>query len=101
VELIEAMYVADIGLTGAFAMFWFQGLFVGKTWQPPRMVRGPEGAVGFVEMVRADGFGAAFAVARAVGVAWVDADAGALGVPDGVGDMPRRPPPDGVGIACA
>ena len=31
VELIDAMYVADIGLTGALAMFSFQGLLVGKT----------------------------------------------------------------------
>ena len=65
------------------------------------MVRGPEGAGGLAEMVRAVGFGVAFAVARAVAVACVEGNAVAVGVPDGVGDTPRRPPPDGVGIACA
>jgi hypothetical protein len=62
------------------------------------MVRGPEPVGGFVEMVRAVGFGVAFAVARAV--ACVDADADAVGVAKGVGDVPRGPLPDGVGIAC-
>src|SRR5450631_3984061 len=75
-------------------MFWFQGLFVGKTWQPPTIVRGPDGAGGFAEVVRAVGRGVALAVARAVAVAC------AVGVPDGLGDAVIRPPPDGVGIAC-
>lgn len=62
------------------------------------MLRGPEAVGGFVEMVRAVGFGVAFAVARAV--ACVDADADAVGVAEEVGDAPRGPLPDGVGIAC-
>jgi hypothetical protein len=62
------------------------------------MVRGPEAVDGFVEVVRAVGFGVGLAVARAV--ACVDADADAVGVTDGVGDVPRGPLPDGVGIGC-
>ncbi len=81
-------------------MFWFQGLFVGKTWQPPRMVRGPDAAGGFVEVVRAVGFGVGLAVARAVALAGADGNADAVGVPDGLGDALRGPPPEGVGIAC-
>ena len=73
-------------------MFWFQGLFVGKTWQPPRMVRGPDAAGGFVEVVRAVGFGVGLAVARAVALAGADGNADAVGVPDGLGDALRGPP---------
>jgi hypothetical protein len=76
-------------------MFWFQGLFVGNTWQPPRIVRGPDGAGGFAEVVRAVGRGVALAVA----VASAEADADVVGEP-GVGDVPRVPPPEGVGTAC-
>jgi hypothetical protein len=49
VESIAAMYLDDSGLRGAFAMFWFHGLLVGKTWHPPTTVRGPEAAAGFVD----------------------------------------------------
>ena len=38
VELMLAMYSAELGFTGSFEMFSFQGLLGGKTWQPPSFV---------------------------------------------------------------
>jgi hypothetical protein len=69
------MYVDDIGLSGALAMFWFHGLLVGKTWHPPTMVRGPDAAAGLVELVWDAGFALGLAVARAVDAGCADADA--------------------------
>jgi hypothetical protein len=50
-------------------------------------------------VVRAGGRGVALAVARAVALAAVEADADIVGDP-AVGDVPRVPPADGVGMAC-
>jgi hypothetical protein len=97
VASIAAMYVADIGLTGAFAMFSFHGLLVGKTWQPPTMVRGPVGVVGFVDVVRVAGIGLDRAMACAVAAARDDADG--AGDPGRCGRALRMTPPAGVGTA--
>jgi hypothetical protein len=70
-----------MGFTGAFAMFWFQGLLVGKTGHPPTMVRGPDAAAGLLEVVWDAGFALGLAVGRAVAVGCADADADAVGGP--------------------
>jgi len=38
VESMLAMYAAELGLTGSFETFSFQGLLDGRTWQPPILV---------------------------------------------------------------
>jgi hypothetical protein len=99
VESMDAIYVADIGLTGRFATFSFQGLLDGNTWQPPRMVVGPEATGGFAGVVVcAAAVVAGLAVARAPAAAVATAD-GVAG-PGRCGSVPSRTPPAGVGIAC-
>ena len=100
VALIAAMYCADIGLTGSLETFSFQGLLLGNTWQPRRIVFGPETAGGRVGALCTVIFPVVLGVARAVTADFVaaDADAEAVGEPE---SGLRVDPPAGVGIACA
>ena len=99
-ELIAAMYVADIGLTGAFAMFWFHGLLVGKTWHPPMMVRRPDAVGGFVDVGSAAGFGVGPRGGSRGRIVLAPTPT-AVGGPGRCGSAPREPAPaTGSGTAC-
>ena len=84
-------------------MFWFHGLLLGKTWHPPRMVLGPDGAGGLVATVCVTGFpvglAVGLAVACAVAVAIDDGDG--VDVPARLGVASIATSPVGVGIAWA
>src|SRR5580692_4122633 len=91
VESMDAMYSADIGLTGRLETFSFHGLLDGKTWQPPRTVFAPDATGGLLDVVCVVAVGSGRAVARAVAAAF--AVAAALGEPGRGGSAPSSTPP--------